>query len=105
MLTSQPPPAAAPDTSGGLPVPLASLALPDDKEQMQTPAEGDSVSLQVDATIVSIQGDTAFIKPTAINGKSLDDEAGEAVPDDGTVNPDDAESALRDAMGSQPPPQ
>jgi hypothetical protein len=63
--------------AGGIPVPLASLAQPDDTEKMNTPAEGDSVSMQVDATILSIQGDVAIIQPVAINGKPLGEEAGE----------------------------
>ena len=98
-------PTPAPDkSSGGIPVPLSALAQPDDKEQMQTPSEGDSVSLQVDATILSIQGDTAIIKPSAINGQPLDEDGeDESQPDDGMVNPADAEASLREAMGSQPP--
>ena len=88
----------------GIPVPLSSLGQPDDKEKMQTPVEGDSVSLQVDATIVSIQGDTAFIKPTAVNGNLIDEEAGEPpVADDGVANPDEAEASLRDAMSQEQP--
>jgi hypothetical protein len=84
-------------------VPLSALAQPDDKEQMQTPAEGDIVQLQVEATVVSIQGDTAIIKPTSINGNPLDEE-GES-PDNESQEMDSggAESALRDAMGQQPP--
>lgn len=60
-----------------LPVPLSALAQPDDAEKMQTPGEGDSVSLQVDATIVRIEGETAYVKVTSVNGNSLEDEAAE----------------------------
>jgi hypothetical protein len=54
--------AAMPETTepmdeGTVCVPLASLAQPDDKEQMNTPAEGDAVSLQVDAQVVKVDGE------------------------------------------------
>ena len=95
------PASAAPAAPAGIPVPLSALAQPDDKEQMQTPAEGDTVSLQVDATIISVQGETAMIQPTAVNGQPLD-KAGEQTPDnegDETMNPDNAEASLRGAIG------
>lgn len=62
---------------GELPVPLAALAQPDDAEKMQTPAAGDTVSLQVDATVTRIEGELAYVRPTAVNGNPLDEEAGE----------------------------
>jgi len=71
-------PMPGPSAPTELPVPLSALAQPDDAEKMQTPAEGDSVSLQVDAEIVRIEGDTAYVRPTAVNGNSLDDETDEA---------------------------
>jgi hypothetical protein len=56
---------------GKIYVPLASLATPDEGEQMQTPQVGDSGSMQVDYMVQSIEGDQACIKPTAINGTPL----------------------------------
>jgi hypothetical protein len=73
-----PPPPGFGATSGTeLPVPLSALAQPDDSEKMQTPAAGDSVSIQVDAQIVRIEGETAYVRPTAVNGNPLDEEAAE----------------------------
>lgn len=77
--------------SGEQAVPLALLSQPDDQDQMTTPAVGDAVSLQVDATISRISGGTAFIKATAINGKPLN-EAGKDAP---TPETDDTEDSLR----------
>ncbi len=75
--------ATEPDMDDGtVCVPLASLAQPDDQEKMNTPEVGDSVSMQVDAQVVKIEGDNAYIKPTSINGNSLsdndEDEGGES---------------------------
>lgn len=78
------PPLPPPLPMGGmmeLPVPVASLAQPDDTEQMQTPAEGDTVTLQVEATVVRIDGETAYIKPLSVNGNPIADEAAEVTPD------------------------
>jgi hypothetical protein len=80
-----------------LPVPLASLSQPDDQEQLKTPAQGDTVSLQVDATVSRIEGETAFITPTAINGKPLE-EANETAQPAGL---DEQEAGLREAMGNE----
>ena len=99
-----PNPDAANEASEGFPVPLSSLAQPDETEKMVTPAEGDTVTLQVDATIVSVQGETAIIKPTAINGKPIEGEGGEA-PATPEAEPggdlDQQEADLRKAMGQQ----
>lgn len=38
---------------------------------MQQPQEGDSVSFQVDAIITRVDGETAYVKPSAVNGKPL----------------------------------
>ena len=64
-----------PATAGELPVPLSALAQPDDAEQMQTPAAGDSVTLQVEAQVVRIEGETAYVRPTTINGNPLEADA------------------------------
>jgi len=82
---------------GELPVPLVALQQPDDSEQMQTPGEGDSVSFQVDAVITRVEGDCAYVKPSAVNGHPLPEE-GEEPQDDGEQGEDGADgefSALR----------
>lgn len=78
------------------PVPLAFLAQPDDQEQMQTPAKGDSGTMQVDYTIVDIQGDIALVMPSAINGNALEKPEAEAAPD-----PDVQEGADLQGMAQQ----
>jgi hypothetical protein len=59
-------------------IPLKALAQPNDEEQVQTPAEGDSVTFSVDATVIRIEGDKAIIKASAINGTPLDEEPAES---------------------------
>lgn len=77
------PPMPAPmGAPGELAVPLKALAQPDDAEQVNEPAQGDTVSFTVDAQIVRIVGDVAYIKPMAVNGTTLEDETAETVPDD-----------------------
>ena len=76
-MTAMPPTA----TPGEVAVPLKSLAQPDDKEQVQTPTEGDAVNFTVDATVTRIEGDTAFVKVSAVNGNPVDDEAAEPAAD------------------------
>lgn len=71
------PPAMPLGGAGEIAVPLAALAQPDDQEALVTPGQGDAVSLQVDAQVVRVEGGMAFIKPTAVNGKPLEDEAAE----------------------------
>lgn len=65
-------PQSATPEAGPLTVPLAFLAQPDDSEQMQTPAKGDSGTMQVGYTVTDIVGDNAIIQPTAINGNDLE---------------------------------
>lgn len=93
---------AMPDDDAGcpegcIPIPLAALAQPNDKEQMNTPGEGDAVTFQVDAVIDSVNGDTAYVKPSAVNGTPL--EADDSAPDP-TAQEDAGDlqegSALRD---------
>jgi hypothetical protein len=75
---------AAPQTPPVVPltIPLSFLAQPDNQDQMQTPAKGDSGTMQVDYTITDVQGDQAIVTPNAVNGNDLAaEEAGES-PDD-----------------------
>jgi len=76
-----PMPAMPTAQAGEVAVPLKSLAQPDDKEQVQTPAEGDAVTFTVDATVTRIEGETAYVKVSAVNGNPIDDEAAEPAPD------------------------
>lgn len=69
------------DMDNTLCVPLSSLAQPDDREALQTPAAGDTVSLQVDATVDRIEGDQAYLTLTAVNGKPLEAEARPELPE------------------------
>jgi len=90
-------PVAPPST---ITVPLTSLAQPDDKEAMQAPAKGDSVSFQGQATVVDVMGENAVISLTAINGNDL--EGGEGSPEEESSDVgdlDEQEANLRQAMG------
>lgn len=54
-------------------VPIDALAMPDDQEQMQPPAVGDAVNYQVDGKITRIDGQNAYVMPTAVNGQQMAD--------------------------------
>jgi hypothetical protein len=56
---------------GLIPVPLSSLAQPDETEKMQAPGVGDAITMEVEAKVVRVDGETAYIQPTAINGNEL----------------------------------
>ena len=71
-------------------VPLKALQQPDDNEEMQTPSEGDTVSLTVDAAVTRIEGNNAYVKPMSVNGVQLDNEGGESE--------DDSDQAEGDAL-------
>lgn len=61
-------------------VPLTSLAMPDESEQMQQPAVGDNVQYNVEGEISRIEGDNAYVKKTAVNGHTI--EASKETPMD-----------------------
>lgn len=69
-------------------VPVEFLAQPDQQDTMTEPAEGDEISMQVEATINRIENGKAYFTPKAINGHVLREE-GE------TPTPDDTEEGLR----------
>lgn len=97
-----PPAAAAPapdETSmggGEVCIPLKSLEQPDNSEAMQTPAEGDTVNFQVDATVTRIDGENAYVKPIAVNGQPLEQEG-----EDGGDEEQSEGDALRQMAMSQ----
>jgi len=76
-------------------VPLSFLAQPDDQEQMQTPAKGDTGSMTVDYTVLDIQGDNALVQPSAVNGNDLGADQAE------TPDPDAQEGSDLQAMAGQ----
>ncbi len=79
-------------------VPLASLAQPDDTEQMQTPVAGDSGTMQVDYTISRVEGENAYIKATAINGNPISEKT-EELPE----SPEAMGASLKESTGGQIP--
>lgn len=83
-------------------VPLAALSQPDESDSMQTPQVGDAISMTVDATVVKITGDTAFIRPTAINGTSLNADQNATTPES---TDDDTEDSLQNAAQALSNPQ
>jgi len=90
---------AQPDPAGGgmeMCVPLASLAQPDEGEQMQTPEVGDPVTMTVEGKITRVEGENAYVTPSAVNGREVEQAPASA--------PMDEESQLRDmaaGMGNQ----
>lgn len=93
------PPQGGDDADGGCPpgcqeIPLASLSQPDNSEAMQTPEVGDSGTMQVDFIVKGINGDSAYVKATAINGKPVEGDEPDA--DDMADQSDQEGDNLRD---------
>lgn len=70
----------AEEYSGGgeVAVPVSALAQPDNDEQMQTPEAGDTATVQVEIKVSRIEGETAYVIPTSINGTPLKQGAHES---------------------------
>lgn len=88
-----------------IPVPLDALSQPNEQEQMEAPEQGDSGTMQVEFTVSRIEGETAFIRPTAINGKPIEGSAQEEATEtpgqeqgEQATSPDEAEASLRAAL-------
>lgn len=67
------PPMPAEAAPGELSIPVGAVAVPDEGEQMVNPEPGDKVTLQVEAEVVSVDGERAIIRPTSVNGQPLDE--------------------------------
>jgi len=65
-----------PMASGGMeiPIPIGSLAMPGEDQQMNNPDVGDPVQVQAEGTVTRIEGQTAFVSFKSVNGKPLDPE-------------------------------
>lgn len=78
-----PPEASTPENSSAAGmedcIPLEALAMPDESEQMQSPAVGDKVQYGVEGEITRIEGENAYVKKTAVNGQKV---AAPAAPKD-----------------------
>ena len=95
-------PGAGIGQNGEICVPLSSLAQPDANDQMQTPEEGDTVTMQVEATVDHIEGNDAYIKPTSINGNAIpENPADQADASDDEEPSDEADEAEGRALRSQ----
>lgn len=79
-------------------IPLATLASPDDGEQMVEPAEGDLVTYQVEGRVQRIEGGNAVVLVESINGQPIKAEA------DTDARPESLESLQASAqeMGAMP---
>lgn len=82
------PPDAADDGSAGamtggmdMCVPLDSLKEPDEQQQMQSPEVGNNVVMTVEGTISRIDGQNAYVTPSAVNGQKLDQMQGNQAPE------------------------
>lgn len=63
-------------------VPLASLGVPGEGEQMENPEVGDQVNFEVAGKVTRIEGDKAYVMPESINGQPVE-ETPEPDADDG----------------------
>jgi len=64
-------PMGAPLAAAAMSVPIAALAVPGEDDAMSTPTAGDRVSYQVDGVVESLDGETAQVRATAINGTPI----------------------------------
>lgn len=98
-------PAVMPPAPVNMPdrVPLMALAMPDDGEQMATPAVGDLVNYQVTGRITSIEGEQAIVQRDSVNGQPLEPDADDAGgPSDGDA--DNIDQLTSDATEMSQPP-
>lgn len=79
-------------------VPLSSLAMPGEDEQMNNPSQGDQVQFHAEGKVVSVEGDNAVVSVETVNGKPLTAKAA-AVTD--TPNEEAEYAALRDMASQQ----
>lgn len=88
--------AAEPVTGGGPEqcVPIGALATVDESDAPSQPAVGDRVTYQVEGAVTRIEGDKAFVRPSAINGEPVQ-EAPEP-PGSETANEADEYAGLKD---------
>ena len=61
-------------------VPLASLAMPDEKEAMEDPAVGDAVQFNAEGKVSRIEGGNAYVKLSAVNGQEMTEPEEAAEP-------------------------
>lgn len=88
MKTNEAMPATAPadqaepdmdDMMGGkheICVPLDSLSMPDEQEQLEAPAVGDAVTMNIEGKVTRIEGVNAYVQPTAVNGQPVEEKEG-----------------------------
>ncbi len=79
-------------------IPLKALSQPDDSDVMVTPEAGDSVTFSTDAVITRIDGENAYLKPSAINGQPIGKDAAPEAPE-GMEAPDTEGDGLREEAG------
>ena len=63
-------------------VPLATLSMPGEGDQMTPPEVGDVVTASVEGKVTKIDGDNAYVKPTSINGKPIDEPEAPGTPEE-----------------------
>lgn len=85
-------------SEGDVCVPLKALTQPDQQDQIQTPAVGDSGTMTVDYTVTRIEGDNAYVKPNSVNGTALDDGAAEEPTPDSEGGPDEGDNLRAEAQ-------
>ena len=84
-------------------VPIASLAMPGEDENMNAPGMGDPVQLMAEGTVSRIEGDNAYVSLKSINGKPLDDESAETTNTPESDESGDEEYAQLQQQAAQMP--
>ena len=88
------------DTANLDSIPLNVLSLPDEHEQMQSPEVGDVVNYTVTGKVVSVDGGTAKVQRTSINGQDVPGTDADDHGDAGQPEIPDTEAAeLRQQAG------
>jgi hypothetical protein len=77
-------------------VPIESLAMPDEGEQMTNPEVGDPVSYTVEGKVTRVEGGKAYVAPESINGKPIE---AEKPAEEGGTGEDAAMQQLQDEAG------
>lgn len=86
---AQPEPTQAPtNTAIDDTLPIDSLAVPDEDEQMVAPEVGDRVTYTVEGRVVSVNGNQAVIRRESVNGRPVESAQ--------TENPHDEMASLQD---------
>lgn len=81
-------------------IPVVELAQDDGSGQSTPPSQGDTVTIEVEGTVQSVDGDTASIKITKVNGQDVPDAEDQADGGADEMSEDDLRGAAASADNS-----